>query len=106
MAIYNGSVTRKLIHKVWFEYMIDQYKQYAAKFGVYNPKIHSIRHEGQIVVKDKEGRKVDTIEEVGMDYGTFRMKFGTSDNPTWKEDRRIRETIVQFELGLPEPIEP
>jgi hypothetical protein len=95
MTIYNGSVTRKLIHKAWEQYMISQY---AAKYGEYNKKIHSIRHEGQIVIKDKDGRKLDILEEVGMDYSTFRMKFGTSDNPTWKE-HKTREVIIQLELG-------
>ncbi len=99
MAIHNGSVTRKLIHKAWEQYMISQYAaKFAAKYGEYNKKVHSIRHEGQVVIKDKDGRKIDTLDEVGMDYGTFRMKFGTSDNPTWKE-HKAREVIVQLQLG-------
>jgi hypothetical protein len=97
---FNAKVTRKVIHKEWEKYMISQFtKQYAAKYGEYNKKVHSIRHEGQVVIKDKEGKRLELLDEVGMDYGTFRMKFGTSSNPTWGEEREVRPSVTQLILG-------
>ena len=83
----NAKVTRKSIRKVWFRYMIEQYtKDYSKKYGAYDATIHSIRDGGEVVVKGKFGK--ETLEEVGMDYGTFRMKYNTSDNPTWTDADR------------------
>ena len=102
---FNQKVTRKLIHKIWFKYMIDQYaQQHAAKYGEYDPRHHSIRHEGQVVIKDTEGRRIDLLDEVGMDYDTFRMKFNTSGNPTWQADKAVRSTMSQLDLGLSDEV--
>lgn len=100
---FNQKVTRKVIHKEWEKYMISQFtKLWANKYGEYNKKVHSIRHEGQVIIKDQEGKRIETLDEVGMDYGTFRMKFNTSSNPTWAEDCAVRELPVQFILGKPQ----
>ena len=98
---FNAKVTRKVIRKVWFDYMIEQYsKQYAAKHGAYNKNRHSIRDGGEVVIKDNDGNRVETLDEVGRDYGTFRTKFNTSDNPTWDRENKRPEPIVQLELGF------
>lgn len=77
---FNAKVTHKLIRKVWTQYMIDEYnKAHSKKYGVYNAKDQSIRDDGTVIVNGKFGR--ETLEEVGLDYRTFRMKYNTSDNP-------------------------
>jgi len=93
----------KVIHKVWFDYMVDQYtKTHAGKYGDYNKNRHSIRENGAVVIKNKEGRRIDVLEEVGMDYGTFRMKYDTSDNPIWgtpKDVQPITRVVLGQKLG-------
>jgi len=80
--------------------MVSQFTaKHAGKYGDYNKSKHSIRHEGQVVIKDGEGKRIETLDEVGMDYGTFRMKFGTSDNPTWHNTPRV--LITELQLGSP-----
>lgn len=77
---FSTKTTHKLIRKIWIQYMIDEYnKLYSKKYGTYNAKDHSIRDNGTVVVNGKSGR--ETLEEVGLDYHTFRMKHNTSDNP-------------------------
>ena len=76
----NNKITRKLIHKIWNNYMIAQFNEkYAEKFGKYDLREHSIRDTGNVIVSGKFGREV--LEEVGLDYRTFRMKYNTSSNP-------------------------
>jgi hypothetical protein len=70
----------KAIRKTWFQYMIDQYtKTHSTKYGKYDKTQHSIRDDGNVVVTGRLGK--ETLEEVGMDYRTFKLKFDTSDNP-------------------------
>jgi hypothetical protein len=90
----------KMIHKDWFDYMINQYnKNHAGKYGEYNKSRHSIRESGEVVIKNREGRRIDVLEEVGMDYRTFRMKYETSDNPTWGGEKEQKKIVTQVILG-------
>jgi len=78
MSVYNGKITRKFIRKEWQRYMQMQLDKLIGH--LYDPHSYRILDSGSVVKLDgKLGKEV--IEEVGLDYNTFKMKFDTSDNP-------------------------
>lgn len=71
---------RKTVRKVWENYMIEEYnRQHSSKYGKYSKGNQQIRDSGEVVVNSHIGKEV--LEEVGMDYRTFRMKYNTMENP-------------------------
>lgn len=73
----------KKIRKEWIRYMEQQVTKNIAP---YDSTKHRILDSGSVVKitrKSAENVEKEVIEEVGMDYGTFRMKYNTSENPTW-----------------------
>ncbi len=80
------AITKKLIRSVWINYMIAQYtKEYSKKYGAFNPNVHQIQDSGDVRIRNAGGL---VLEEVGIDYRTFRMKYNTSDNPVENPNKK------------------
>jgi len=80
----NTKITAKVIREQWEKYMQGQITKTIAP---YDSTKHRILDSGSVIKLDsKYGKEV--IEEVGLDYATFKMKFNTSDNPTWTDADR------------------
>ena len=71
-------VTRKYIRQEWEQYMKTQLEKLVG--APYDPRKYRILDSGSVLKLDGRLGK-EMMEEVGLDYGTFRMKYNTSDNP-------------------------